>query len=203
MLAAACTSTDSPAPAKLPLPSSVYVPGNQKLFQKGVNAFEARNYTRAFKIFSDLADHGDIAALRNVAFMQRKGLGTRKDIKAALDNYTTAADAGLPTAEADLGQMLLDGEAGPPDPDAALPLLRKAAKANHPVAQYLLGTLYETGRGVPRNLHRAEALYAAAAAHGDKQALARLSALKSRPQPPSGQPATGSASPPGVMSSGP
>ena len=46
--------------------------------------------------------------------------------------YQRAAEAGLPTAQADLADMLLKGEAGPPDPKRALPLLEAAAAANHP-----------------------------------------------------------------------
>ncbi len=205
-LAAACTTTEPAQPATPPPAnalSPLYVPGNQKLFEAGVEAFDAKDYAAAFKIFSDLSKKGDIAALRNVAFMQREGLGTEKDIKAALDNYETAAVAGLPTAQADLGQMLLDGEAGKPDPGAALYWLRKAAESNHPVAQYLLGTMYEAGNGVDRDLDRAKTLYAAAAAHGDKQALSRLAALKGWPAPGTGTAAAATARTSGLRSSEP
>ena len=63
-------------------------------------------------------DDDDIAAMRNVAMMLRQGLGTDKDPKGAEDLYQRAAEAGLPTAQADLADMLLKGEAGPPDPAA-------------------------------------------------------------------------------------
>lgn len=164
-------------------PSKAYVPGNEPLFDQGVKAFDAGDYAHAYAIFSDLANHDDLAALRNIAFMERKGLGTAKDPQAALKHYEAAARAGLPTAAADLGQMLLDGEAGPPDPEAALPWLTMAARANHPMAQYLLGEMYERGEAVPQDYARAELLYAAAAAHGVKQAVYRLSYLKGWPQP--------------------
>lgn len=165
-------------------PSKVYVPGNQQKFQKGVDAFDAGDYKRAFEIFSDLADDDDIAALRNVALMERKGLGTPKDPQAAIRDYTKAAEAGLPTAAADLGQMLYNGEAGPPDPKAALPWLKIASDASHPIAQYLLAQMYEYGEGgLKQNYDKAEALYAAAAAHGEIRALYRLSYLKGWPAP--------------------
>ena len=60
--------------------------------------------------------------------------------------YLRAAEAGLPTAQADLADMLIQGEAGPPDPQRALPLLEAAAAANHPLAQYELAQFYEIGR---------------------------------------------------------
>jgi hypothetical protein len=72
--------------------------------------------------------------------------------------------------------MLLKGEAGPPDLGAALPLLQAAAAAHHPLAQFQLGELYETGAPplVPQNVEVARQLYAAAADRGMKEAADRL-----------------------------
>jgi len=159
------------------------VPPDQKTFDEGAAAFDAGDYKTAFGIFRELADNGDIAAERNVALMERKGLGTDKDPQAAMSDYKDAANKGLPTAQSDLADMYLDGEAGDPDPAAALPWLERAVAANHPIAQYHLGQLYEEGKAVPKDLHKAELLYAAAAAHGVKEATERLSALKSWPAP--------------------
>jgi TPR repeat protein len=164
-------------------PSKVYVPGNQKRFQEGVAAFDAHDYAKAYAIFTELARHHDIAALRNVAYMQRKGLGTKRNPKAALDNYKLAAVAGMPTAAADLGQMLLYGEAGPADPKAALRWLKMAAAASHPVAQFLLGQMYEFGEAVPQDYQKAKRLYAASAARGYTPAIYRLSYLNGWPMP--------------------
>ena len=82
-----------------------------------------------------------------------------------------------PAAQADLADMLIRGEAGPPDPQRALPLLQAAAAANHPLAQYELAQFYEVGQLVPKNLTVARNLYAAAASHGMKEAQTRLDQL--------------------------
>ncbi len=145
-------------------------------FDAGVAAYDAGDYPKAYKIWSSI-DDDDIAAMRNVAMMRRQGQGTEKDPKGAEEMYLRAAEAGLPTAQADLADMLIKGEAGPPDPKSALPLLRAAAAANHPLAQYELAQLYETGQVIPRNMTVARDLYAAAASHGMKQAQARLDQL--------------------------
>lgn len=146
-----------------------------KIFNSGVAAYDAGNYEQAFKIWWDLR-YEDLAAMRNLAMMLRKGQGVDKDPKKAEELYQRAAEAGLPTAQADLADMLLKGEAGPPDLAGALPLLEAAAAANHPVAQFELGELYETGAPplVPQNLEVARQLYAAAAGHGMTQAADRL-----------------------------
>jgi TPR repeat protein len=146
-----------------------------KIFDSGVAAYDAGNYEQAFKIWWDLR-YEDLAAMRNLAMMLRKGQGVAKDPQKAEEIYQRAAEAGLPTAQADLADMLLKGEAGPPDLASALPLLEAAAAANHPVAQFQLGELYETGAPpfVPQNLEVARQLYAAAAGHGMKDAADRL-----------------------------
>ena len=151
-------------------------------FDSGVAAYDAGDYAKAYRIWSGI-DDDDLAAMRNVAMMRRQGLGTAKDPKGAEDMYLRAAEAGLPTAQADLADMLIRGEAGPPDPQRALPLLEAAAAANHPVAQYELAQFYEVGELVPKNLTVARNLYAAAASHGMKEAQARLDQLGPAPSP--------------------
>jgi TPR repeat protein len=146
-----------------------------KIFDSGVAAYDAGNYEQAFKIWWDLR-YEDLAAMRNLAVMLRKGQGVAKDPKEAEELFQRAAEAGLPTAQADLADMLLKGEAGPPDLASALPPLEAAAAANHPFAQFELGELYETGAPplLPQNLEMARRLYAAAASHGMKEAADRL-----------------------------
>jgi localization factor PodJL len=88
-----------------------------------------------------------------------------------------AAEAGLPTAQFDLAEMLLDGEAGDPDPKAALPWLTQAAASHHAIAEYRLGILYEEGTVVDKDVRAARTLYADAAAAGVPGAKERLAAL--------------------------
>src|SRR5665213_1403646 len=137
------------------------------VFDSGVAAYDAGDYEKAFKIWWDLRFE-DLAAMRNLGMMLRKGLGTPKDPAQAEEIYLRAAEAGLPTAQADLADMYLKGEVGPPSLERALPLLEAAAAANHPVAQFQLGELYETGAPpvVPQDLEVARQLYASAAKHG-------------------------------------
>jgi TPR repeat protein len=147
-------------------------------FDTGVAAYDAGDYEKAYRIWSAISDQ-DLAAMRNLAMMLRTGQGVKKDPEAAERMYARAAQAGLPTAQADLADMLLKGEAGPPNPRAALPLLQAAAAANHPIAQYELAQMYETGQDglVPKDLETARNLYAAAAGHGMKEAAERLAIL--------------------------
>jgi TPR repeat protein len=161
-------------------------------FDSGVAAYDAGDYEKAFKIWWELRFE-DIAAMRNLGMMLRKGQGTPKDPAKAEEVYLRAAQAGLPTAQADLADMYLKGELGPPDLARALPLLEAAAAANHPVAQYQLGQFYETGAPplVPQNLEVARQLYASAAKHGMPEAATRAAFLgpPTAPQPVPAPPA--------------
>ena len=171
------------------------------VFDTGITAYDAGNYEQAFRIWWDL-QYEDVAAMRNVAMMLRKGQGTARDPKLAVRIYERAAEAGLPTAQADLADMLLKGEAGDPDPKAALPLLQAAAAANHPVAQFQLAQMFETGANglVPQNLDVARQLYTSAAARGLKEAAERLKIIgpanTPTPPAPSGSQATLAPTPP-------
>jgi TPR repeat protein len=146
------------------------------IFNQGLAAYDAGRYEEAFKIFQSIDDE-DVAAMRNVGLMLRKGLGTTKDPKAAEEMLQRAAEDGLPTAQYDLAEMLLNGEAGEPDPKAALPWLTEAASAHHPIAEYRLGLLYEEGKVVEKNLNFARTLYADAAARGVPGAKEHLDKL--------------------------
>lgn len=164
--------------------------GNQiaTTFDAGVAAYDSGHFDQAYALWTSIDDE-DIAAMRNVGILLRKGEGVKKNPAAAEKMFGRAAKAGLVTAKADLADMLLKGEAGPPDPKRALPLLESAAAANHPVAQFELAQMYETGGLVPRNIDMARRLYAAADSHGLKEAGDRLAALGPATQIPSGAPA--------------
>jgi hypothetical protein len=170
------------------------------VFDSGVAAYDAGDYEKAFKIWWDLRFE-DLAAMRNLGMMLRKGQGTPKDPDKAEEVYLRAAEAGLPTAQADLADMYLKGELGAPDLHRALPLLEAAAAANHPVAQFQLGQFYETGAPplVPQDLETARQLYASAASHGMKEAAARSAFLG----PPAGKPAATPAPAPSAQTPAP
>lgn len=152
----------------------------QATFNAGLTQYDAGNFSAAYQTWHDIEDV-DLAALRNVAIMLRKGQGVEKDLKAARIKMERAANAGLVTAQADLGDMLVNDE--PRDVAAALPWLARAAAAGHPLAAFQLGKLYESGDGVPKNLIVARQLYQGAAAAGVEDAAKALQNLPPAPPP--------------------
>jgi uncharacterized protein len=166
-------------------------PGHDEIqaqFDAGLKAYDAGDYQTAYKTWNDIGDY-DLAALRNVALMLRKGQGVAKNPEMALRKMLEAADQGLVTAEADAGEMIANGEAGPPDKAAAIPWLARAATAGHPIATFELGQIYEDGKAVPQDLKEARRLYKIAAEAGITDAVQRLQDLDgAAPAPPAAVP---------------
>src|SRR5947207_999264 len=91
------TLQEEPAPTGAPP-----TPGDQEMFARGTAYYDRGDYVHAYQVFYWLAQHDDIAAMRNVALMKRKGQGTARDPQRAMEYLKEAADAGLPTAQSDL-----------------------------------------------------------------------------------------------------
>ena len=192
----ACLAVASPAQAR----GSAEIAAD---FASGVAAYDAGDFKKAFKIWWELRFE-DLAAMRNLGMMLRKGVGTEKDPRKAEEIYLRAAEVGMPTAQADLADMYIKGELGDPDLAAALPLLARAAAANHPGAQFQLGEFYETGAPplVPQDLEKARELYAAAARSGMPEAIARSQFLGPPAAEPIAAPAAVNASAPAAPAQG-
>jgi len=145
-------------------------------FDKGVALYDAWKFEEAYKIFESIDDE-NIAAMHNVALMRRKGEGTKKDPEGAEEMFEQAAMAGDPFSQAILGEMLLNGEAGPPNPKAAAGWLMLASYQHHPTDEYELGQLFATGNGVPKDVEMARQLLKDAAARGVPGAKEQLASL--------------------------
>jgi uncharacterized protein len=156
-------------------------------FDAGVKAYDAGDYKTAYAKWKSI-EEVDLAAMRNLALLLRKGQGVKKNPKAAREMMLVAAEDGLVTAQADLGDMLLKGEAGKPDPAAAAPWLEQASQAGHPRAAFELGQLYEQGSGVKKDIERARKLYRQAADAGVKEAEEALKTLPPAPPSPAAAP---------------
>lgn len=157
-------------------------------FQRGVKAYDRGDYASAFEDWLPLAQQDDLAAMRNVALLLRKGLGTERDPERALFFYERAAEAGFVPAQLNAAFMYLEGDGIPRDYKKASFWLHLAAVAGEPIAQYNLGVMFEKGLGVSRDLPRAMGWYALAARQGHSMALARLAELVPTLPPPNSPP---------------
>ncbi|MBX3508262.1 tetratricopeptide repeat protein [Parvibaculum sp.] len=150
---------------------------NAARFNRGVAAYDAGDFTRAFEIWLPIAQENDLAAMRNVALLLREGKGVEKDPQRALYFFERAGRAGLVSAQVNTAFMYLNGEGTAQDYKTASFWFHAAAVAGVPAARYNLGVLYERGLGVERDPARALAWYALAAQAGHELALKRLTEL--------------------------
>jgi TPR repeat protein len=91
--------------------------------------------------------------------MYERGRGVPRDDAQAVSWFRKAADAGIPVAMNNLGDMYENGRGVPRDDAQAVSWFRKAANAGFPPAMNSLGSMYENGRGVPRDDAQAVSWY--------------------------------------------
>ena len=85
----------------------------------GIAAFEARQFTRAARLLSPLAEEGDAEAQYRMAIMLQNGLGMVENTDLAFRHMRSAAEAGHGLAQHGLGFMYLEGECTDKDPARA------------------------------------------------------------------------------------
>ncbi|KAJ1449079.1 hypothetical protein M885DRAFT_536981 [Pelagophyceae sp. CCMP2097] len=139
----------------------------------------AQSTRRAVDLFRAAADQGLAAAQFELGRCYDKGVGVARDAGAAYAWYGRAATQGDAAALHALGNMFYysdcDFEA---DAAEAVRLYALAADLGYAPAQLSLGARFEAGDGVARDVDRAEALYARAAASGNLKATNALRALQ-------------------------
>ena len=96
-----------------------------------------------------------------------------------------AAELGNPWAQLYYGERLMNGYYAEPNPAEAVKWIRKAARQNCFEAYFQLGTCYENGAGVARDLDEAESWYRKAlddpgSAWNAKAALDRIGSLNAK-----------------------
>lgn len=99
-------------------------------FYGGLAAFHSDMHAEAARQWQRAAELGDGEAARNLGHLYRQGLGVEADGHIAAAWYQVAADAGVISAEYNLGMLYLRGGTGlPVNRDEGLARLGKAAAA--------------------------------------------------------------------------
>ncbi len=94
-----------------------------------------------------------------------------------ISELKSRADSGDPAARHQLVKFLISADPSSPGYDMALNWIRSVASKNNPDAQFLLGFLYQHGKGLPLDLTKAAENYRAAALQGNALAENNLGAL--------------------------
>lgn len=78
----------------------------------GLAAFEAEDYTNAFRLLKPIADRGDAEAQCIVANMYQLGLGLERDVLEAVRWYEKSAEQGYGVASNNLAGIFTIGDQG-------------------------------------------------------------------------------------------
>lgn len=136
-----------------------------------------KNEERAIGLLEKSAETGNAQAH---LYLASTLMGKEKpDTVKTYAHLLTAANAGLPLAQNELGLFYLSGNLGVADISAAVSWFGRAAQAGLAAAQNNLGALHERGAGVPQSYENAAKLYTLAAQQGNSTAtlaLARFNA---------------------------
>lgn len=152
-------------------------------FNEGLRAFDEGRPKRAYDLWLSIAVQGDLAAMRNLAYLLQHGLGVDADAQEAANWYSRAAKRGLTGAQVNLAAMFQEGEGVPQNYKLAAQWYAKAARAGHAHAQYKLARMIEAGHASAGNLELARKLYGWAIDAGHSSALESFRQLDARTAP--------------------
>jgi TPR repeat protein len=143
-------------------------------FNKGVDAYKAKDYAGAMAQWRPIADNGDAQAQNNVGSLYREGLGVKADAAEASRWFAKAAAQDYADAQANLGVLYMQGSGVPQSYEMARGLFAKAAAKSNPIAIFNLAVLYDNGQGGAVDKAKAAELYGRGANLGDADAQGNL-----------------------------
>lgn len=145
------------------------------LLDRGVEAFDRRDYDEALTIFTQASAAGHIKAPRYIGLMYLNGYGVRQNAGRAAAEFKKAADKGDVTAQYWLAYCYEHGLGITKNMSEALEWYQESARRGDHIsapAMTALGRLSESD-----DVHEALGWYKKSAAAGDKEAQAALRRL--------------------------
>lgn len=126
----------------------------------------SQNNKMAAMWYQKAADQGHGGAQYNLGRMYEAGIGVKQDFFEAFKRYRLAATFGNNRdAYFALGQVYFKGRGVDQDYAKAINYYRDAATRGHAVSQHILGSMYQEGWGVKRDLIMSYIWYTLAAPH--------------------------------------
>lgn len=124
---------------------------NADLLAKGQEAFNARDYDKAFKLWHDLAQHGHTEAQVFVGLAYKNGWGVQKDSRQASMWFQMAAEGGNPSAQFFIGLHYLSSDNPDMVPIGINWLVQAARNGETSARQFLLKAKRRQWFPVPDN----------------------------------------------------
>src|SRR6185295_6252855 len=153
----------------------LFGPGPTKL-DKGLAAFRRQNWKRARRLFEQAdIEHPTATGDYHLGLLEWRGLGGPRDVRAAVDCFARASEAGHPAAQTAYGIALRSGVGVAKDTEAAREMFRLAASSNDPEGMVQLATMSDPDH--------ARSYLVRAAELGNPSAMLHLSNMLMREEP--------------------
>ena len=149
---------------------------------EGFRAYDRADYATALKLWSPLAERGNVKAQFYLGMFYHHSTGGRRNYTKARQWYQKAANQGHAKAQVNLGGMYDEGLGIPQNYALAAEWYRKAAEQGNVQGQYNLGLMHFYGTGVSRDYAKAAKLFRMAAAQGYRNAQFNLGLMHFRGQ---------------------
>ena len=148
------------------------------MIQEAHTAYNAKDYEKAFTLYTQLANSGNADAQTSLAFMYQKEQGCEKNEAKALELYEKAVESNQPFAFFNLAILYANGVGGVEhDQFKAYDLHMEAATREVPPAMYEVALMLERGLGCPQNYSEAAFWYEEGAKRGHLESFNNLGAL--------------------------
>ena len=132
-------------------------------YEKGKQAYLAKDYEAALVILKPLAESGDSQAQVTLGIMHDFGHGVSKDPTEAIKWYIKAAEQGIPLIQHRVGVKYFEGQGVDQDYLKAVYWWEQSANSGLTDSQFNLGLLYYRGIGLEIDYQKASSLFTSAA----------------------------------------
>jgi hypothetical protein len=137
-------------------------------------AYQRHDFKTAFRLWHPLAEQGDAHAQANLAALYERGEGVARDYALAMVWYKKSADQGYVDGESGLAELYANAKGVPRNYGQAYYWYMAAANQDDAKSEFDVGLMWETGQSGVRWVPTAIWWYRQAAAHGSKDAEARI-----------------------------
>ena len=135
----------------LALVAALAAPAAAGPLEEGLDAYRAKEYTKAAEFWRPLAENGDAVAQYRLGTLYEEGKGVERNDATAFTWMRRAAIQGNADAQYGVGASYVEGLGVEKDEVEAAKWFQRAANQGMVYAQINLGLLYASGTGVPQD----------------------------------------------------
>ena len=143
----------------------------QSMKDEADRSFEGHDYQKAFELYSQCAEEGDVLSKCRMGVMYYEGQGVDKRPIKAFELIEGSYDPDHPETVFQLGKCHFEGIGTPVNKELGFEMIISVAENGHPAAENYIAALYLTGEYVQKDVEKGLSWLRKAVSHGDPKAL--------------------------------